>query len=683
MSEAFFRLAVLYVLGLFSGAVVAERQVIGLYIGIADYSNPYEDISLVRLNDAGEDDGIHRTNERVILPLMRDRFGVRWMPSLLDGDATRDRIRESLRGLIARAEAITTAGDEVTVVLFYTGHGSQVKDDDGDEADDHLDETLVTVHSSIDEGEYDIRDDDLAAFRHRIGSLGGELVMFVEACHSETAFRGPPDLSMHRVGEIDGSDERLFPELAEHYEAVRAADGDVAKLFDGSPTERFVCFSAVADDGLARWDTIGGVYWGYFSYALAKALETLPPRSTYRDLYAAILREFDRRFPDMTAQRPALHPGSAWFDEAGLHSGTGTTDHSGVEFLGGRYRVPHARITSGTDGVIRLDRGSAIGFGVGARVAVFASIDALERGTPPLRTGEVAEASLTESVVHLGLALPDHAVATLVTPSGDPARLYISPRVDAEFAAAVRRQAARRSIEIASALGEGALALDTAEHGGGVGLYPIADVSAMHDAEPPRGDPLYSFDVSEPLADLIVVQHAGALMRSREFWNATGGAAQLSIRLLRDDGTEITPDADGVVRVAHCDLVRFRFENGSDRDLQLTVFASSDYGAGMLCFDQIVKDTAIAARGLYTTPTLYAMVEADAACPVPESELGLERTSLVRVKAMLSPRGSGNLAQALSPRSHRDPSSTAESAHTARADEGTASLVVEIVQAKK
>ena len=103
---------------------------------------------------------------------------------LLDSDATRKGILGAMdEWLIAG----TKPGDEI--FLYYSGHGFQTKDSDGDESD-HLDETLVPVDVSLDRGgliDGMITDDEIAVL---LGRLSGRRIrVVIDACHSGTGTR--------------------------------------------------------------------------------------------------------------------------------------------------------------------------------------------------------------------------------------------------------------------------------------------------------------------------------------------------------------------------------------------------------------------------------------------------------------------------------------------------------------
>ena len=103
---------------------------------------------------------------------------------LLDGEATRDNILAAIEAWLIEG---TRPGDDV--VLYFSGHGFQQPDLDGDETD-HLDETLVPVDARVDEGRMVrgmITDDDIALLLDRLADRRTYVV--VDACHSGTSTR--------------------------------------------------------------------------------------------------------------------------------------------------------------------------------------------------------------------------------------------------------------------------------------------------------------------------------------------------------------------------------------------------------------------------------------------------------------------------------------------------------------
>ncbi len=99
---------------------------------------------------------------------------------LQDKRATKAAILDGLKALVARA----ASGD--TLVFHYSGHGSQVRDTEGDELADGLDEIICPVDFDWDGGF--IKDDDFASLFSEL-KKGIALEVILDSCHSGTGTR--------------------------------------------------------------------------------------------------------------------------------------------------------------------------------------------------------------------------------------------------------------------------------------------------------------------------------------------------------------------------------------------------------------------------------------------------------------------------------------------------------------
>ena len=107
---------------------------------------------------------------------------------LLNAEATRGNILAAIEAWLIQG---TRPGDDV--LLYFSGHGFQQPDLDGDEAD-NLDETLVPVDARVDEGRRVrgmITDDDIALLLDRL--IDRRTYVVVDACHSGTSTRALSD----------------------------------------------------------------------------------------------------------------------------------------------------------------------------------------------------------------------------------------------------------------------------------------------------------------------------------------------------------------------------------------------------------------------------------------------------------------------------------------------------------
>ena len=127
--------------------------------------------------------------------------------TLLDREATRHNILAAIENWLV---AGTAPGDEA--FLFFSGHGFQQPDTDGDEAD-RRDETLVPVDAFVDEKRTVvgmITDDEIATLLDRMS--GRRIHVVLDSCHSGTATRSTGDWRQVKSPRLpDGTPLRLAP----------------------------------------------------------------------------------------------------------------------------------------------------------------------------------------------------------------------------------------------------------------------------------------------------------------------------------------------------------------------------------------------------------------------------------------------------------------------------------------
>ena len=227
---------------------------------------------------------------------------------LVDQAATKKAMEAGITKLIRDARK----GD--TIVLHYSGHGSNVPDDDGDEADER-DEILCPTDLDWKDT---LRDDWL---RKRFDTLkaGVNLTVIMDCCHSGTNTRAitPPDAPIK---------ERYLPspwDLVAAESGRRLRGKVTGRLRKSTGTSRSPKDIVVADlpellitgcrDTQTSADAfIDGAYTGALTYSLVDAMKKASGKLTCRELHAkasAVLkaRQFD--------QVPQLEGRAARFDE--------------------------------------------------------------------------------------------------------------------------------------------------------------------------------------------------------------------------------------------------------------------------------------------------------------------------------------------------------------------------------
>src|SRR5215470_4961579 len=99
------------------------------------------------------------------------------------------------------------------IVFHFSGHGSQIKDQDGDEKDDGKDETILPYDTRDKANKVsDITDDELNDLLVDLTQYTANVVIILDSCHSGTASRGDED----RLAREADEDERVNTYVRRH-----------------------------------------------------------------------------------------------------------------------------------------------------------------------------------------------------------------------------------------------------------------------------------------------------------------------------------------------------------------------------------------------------------------------------------------------------------------------------------
>lgn len=146
-----------------------------LLIGIGNYQNPDSSKNFLSLRGPAHDVAMVKNM------LMRQfRFKEGDIRVLTDAQASRRGILDALN----RLQKTTAPGD--WVFIYYSGHGTRIKDTDGDESDGY-DEALVAYDFKYGSRDGLVTDDELAAVFQRLRSR--RIMVVMDSCHSGTATR--------------------------------------------------------------------------------------------------------------------------------------------------------------------------------------------------------------------------------------------------------------------------------------------------------------------------------------------------------------------------------------------------------------------------------------------------------------------------------------------------------------
>ncbi len=245
--------------------------------------------------------------------LLAARYGFERNALLTDGRATRAGIGAQLAKLVAEAAtARERLGRGPLVVLFYSGHGSYCGDQEtpelGADEESGRDSTWVAADSALETGENDVRDDEIFAALGRLAATGAEVLFVSDSCHSGTVCRsGDAALAktVPRDPKARGPAANLFPPPA------RPAGAPAASIELPSGV---VAITASTDEQCARECVdSAGAHSGRLTWALHRLLATLPPSTTYDELFGRLATSFASRgfTSGPFGQSPQFHAGEA------------------------------------------------------------------------------------------------------------------------------------------------------------------------------------------------------------------------------------------------------------------------------------------------------------------------------------------------------------------------------------
>jgi hypothetical protein len=386
------------------GTASAEAAKRALLIGINDYAMP----AVPDLRGAVSD--VERVRR-----LLETRMGFpsSAITTLTDARATRAAILAAIDRLVAESQP-----DDV-VYFHYSGHGSQVRDRDGDEADG-LDETIV-AHDSRQPGVPDITDDELDRRFDRLRTRRALLVF--DSCHSGTVTRSIAAATPRAIPADERTD--LYPPATR---AVVAVDKLPHVLMTGAPADQQALDAPVGDG-----------FVGLFTYALTRSLDQLGPGASPELVHATMRRELRS-----LAEKYLLRPPEPQLEAAPellhepLFAATGTPQAQAAR---------RAWLETQPDGPdrVRLLGASALGAAPGSKWALY----------PPGELQFTYGAALAAGTVE-GIAGPDAMLRVTerraAVPAGARAIPLMSADASAQPAIRIEGVARERAAVIAAAL---------------------------------------------------------------------------------------------------------------------------------------------------------------------------------------------------------------------------------------
>jgi len=224
-----------------------------LLVGINNYQNPNNNLNGC-VNDV-----------KNMWNLLKSNFGFRNddIRMLVDDRATKEGIITRLKWMVTNAQS----GD--VLIFHYSGHGSQIRDRNGDELNDHLDE-LICPYDMNWEGRY-IMDDDLDKIFRGLPA-GVSLEVFFDCCHSGTGIK-----SLSPAWEIEYPTKARFLPPPPDIIARHKGEEDYLQPTRGftsetRSTQKHIFWAGCRSDQTSADAYIDGAYNGAFTYYFCKAM---------------------------------------------------------------------------------------------------------------------------------------------------------------------------------------------------------------------------------------------------------------------------------------------------------------------------------------------------------------------------------------------------------------------------
>ncbi|WP_353218252.1 caspase family protein [Sandarakinorhabdus sp.] len=265
-----------------SGALAENRA---LLIGVGAYQSP----------DVNKLPGIDK--DVLMMADFSKRLGVAAPVVLMDRAATRDGILAAMKTALTQ----NVSADDV-ILIYYSGHGTQVADTDGDEPDGG-DEVILgydTGYMTTANGDKGLRgvinDDEIGQLLRQ--SPSKNVILMIDACHSGTIDRSAA-LPGGFQGETRGV-SKFFSWSGMGGKAPKAFNPQ-ARAGDAAGSGAYVSLSAAADSEVAQATSTGSVFTVGVTRAIAEksAGRAITPRDLLNGARVFITQERQTQTPEI------------------------------------------------------------------------------------------------------------------------------------------------------------------------------------------------------------------------------------------------------------------------------------------------------------------------------------------------------------------------------------------------
>ncbi len=205
--------------------------------------------------------------------LLSNRFGV--VPANMKIIKNTQADYKGIKNLITWLTSKVKNGDQA--IIFYSGHGTRVKDVNGDEADGY-DEALVSndAHNGASASEMYIIDDEINVWLHNITKKGAEVVMISDSCFSGTISKDFSKNVVSKYYQVDKAEAAKYAKAAKllpKSESFENADPNITTI------------TACTDTQESKSANFAGVGWmGVLTYHLNDYFTKSKGTPTYTQL---------------------------------------------------------------------------------------------------------------------------------------------------------------------------------------------------------------------------------------------------------------------------------------------------------------------------------------------------------------------------------------------------------------
>lgn len=235
---------------LLAGTAQATNR--ALLVGVGKYQQPGNDLDGIEIDIS-------------TMQGLASLLGFTHIEVLQDQQATYANVSAALQRLVG------DLGPDDRALFYFSGHGAQFKDNNGDEADDGKDEALVLYDADVNQARNVLLDDEIGGLLSQMKN--GQLLMLVDACHSGTVDKSTSSKGLVSVEASAYAPATTAQVKGRGYFPVQVkATAPVAR--DPAGNIRYVALNAAQGNQFSLASPNGS----YFTLGLAEALKTAQPQ---------------------------------------------------------------------------------------------------------------------------------------------------------------------------------------------------------------------------------------------------------------------------------------------------------------------------------------------------------------------------------------------------------------------